>query len=419
MNFLREINFFRDWKNLYQSDKLLCLCALSLPILLPLFLFSSTNVIRDIFYVSLPFYTILLFRDRQVVWSLIKDNWFLWGSIAVFLLYMMASVFWSDISEHGRYFQKSKLGIFIFIGTLSTSYLVYRCKCLIPSLAISYIAVAIITGFILLVLYAINVFEIDAWPRLSGLGRATNPIQVGILYALAILMVFFTKLPERLSGMYWRVGLCVIPFTIILLTQSRGPFLSLCLTIPAMILSRSDRNFVQKAKQILVIAVVGIVCAFGVHAVLKNSELIERKTTGRTEIWASAMDHVWEKPIIGHGLANEIIYTHTFDNGAQEYVRNAHSLYLSTLVQGGVIGFLLFLGMIASVLAKAYRANKPHVRDVWPVSFLLFGLIQGGVDFGGYVINLSTEWLVFWWPIGCVVGQLMLADQERLEKDIV
>ncbi len=378
---LRDMSLLQEWKNLYKNDLLLCVCALSLPVLLPLFMWAPTNLIRNIFYVSLPFYAGILFRDRSGVVALIKENRFLGGTIAAYLLYMMASVFWSEVVEQGRYFEKAKLIPFIALGTIGASYVVSRFKPVIPTISLCYVAVATVTGIILIFPYALQVWDTGEWPRLSGLGRATNPIQVGILYALAILMVIFSKLPDKLSGLYWRAGASVIPFTILLLTQSRGPFLSLCLTLPAVILFRSDKHFGQKAKQFLMMAVVGIVCAFGVHAVLKNSDLVERKTTGRTEIWASAMDHVWEKPIIGHGLANEIIYTHTFDNGAQEYVRNAHNLYLSTLVQGGVIGFLLFFGMIASVLAKAYRANKPHVRDVWPVAFLLFGLIQGGGGF--------------------------------------
>lgn len=408
-----HFSIFQSWKALYQNDKLLCLSALSLPILFSLFLFSSTDIIRDLFYVSLPFYAALLFRDRQDVWTIIKDNRFVWIAIITYLIYMTASVFWSDASEHGRYFQKSKLGFFILIGTLSTSYIAYKYKNLLPTLAMFYVTVATITGIILIIPYAINAFETDTWPRLSGLGRATNPIQVGILYALAILMVLFTKLPARVSsGIYCRVGLSAVPFIVILLTQSRGPFLSLCLAIPITFVLRSDTHIRQKIKYTMLISLVGGCAAYGMHILLKDTALVERKTTGRTEIWESAIAHVHEKPVIGHGLASEIIYTHTFDDGSKEYVRNAHSLYLSTLVQGGVIGLFLFLGMTGAILAKAYRVNTPCVRDVWPIAFLLFGYIQGCVDFGGYMINLSTEWLVLWWPVGLVLAYSSLGSCE-------
>lgn len=406
MHFLRDYPLFQDWKALYLNDKLLCICALSLPVLLSLFFFSSTGMIRNIFYASLPLYAALLFRDRLTVRSIITENRFVWGSIAAYLIYMTASVAWSETSEHGRYFEKAKLAPLIFMGTVSASYIAYKCKPLIPTLATCYIAVAIITGIILLIPYAIHVFETNTWPRLSGLGRATNPIQVGILYALAILMALFTKLPDRMSKISYRIGLSVIPFAIILLTQSRGPFLSLCLTIPTILILRPDTRLRQKIKQALFISLIGISLAAGLHAFLKNTDLVERKSTGRTEIWAAAITQFHEKPLIGHGLANQILYMHTFDDGSKEYVRNAHSLYLSTLVQGGMIGLFLFMGMTGAILIKAYRANTPRITHVWPVAFLIFGYFQGFVDFGGYVINLTTEWLVFWWPVALITGYL-------------
>ena len=93
MDFLNTLR--QDWETLYKTDKLLMATCFFLPILFFAFFLAPTPVLRNIFYLSLPFSLALLYRDRHNVKAMLCDNLYFWGITTGFLAYMSLSVLWS------------------------------------------------------------------------------------------------------------------------------------------------------------------------------------------------------------------------------------------------------------------------------------------------------------------------------------
>lgn len=388
MNFLKEI--YNDWHSLYRRDRLLFVSAIFLPLLFSAFFFASTLHIRTLFYISLPFSFALLVRDRRHVWEFIKENHVFWALCAIFLGYMSLSVAWSETTETGRYFEKGKLFLLIGIGVLTTSWITHQFPKMITGIGLSFITAAFITAAFLTIPHIITSIETDRFTRMHGLGRADNPVQAALLYGLSVVMIAFGNF-GFLSKLPVKIMLALPPLSAMLCTQSRGPLIALLLALSAIKIIRCSKKIVTS---VLLLAALGLLSLTAYFA-LEQTNIIKRQDTGRTEIWLSALDKIAEKPITGYGLANRTFYTYTIFNGRTEQVSHPHSLYLSTLVQGGYIAAILLLGLMAMTIRQTFLSPGP---EIWPLGCVIMGALLGLVDFGGYVINVSTEWLVFWWP---------------------
>ena len=86
----------------------------------------------------------------------------------------------------------------------------------------------------------------------------------------------------------------------------------------------------------------------------------------RYDLWQSAVDENATKPLTGTG-AGTFVYWWDRDAAGAEAVQDAHSVYLQTLGELGIIGLLLYLGFVAVVLGAgtvlAVRAG-PGLRSV-------------------------------------------------------
>lgn len=407
----------------YHRDRVLFLSALFIPMICVLFFYCSTTVLRTLFYVSLPCVVALFLQKKADVRRLIAHDKLMWGVAAAFVLFMCASVMWSETEHVSRYLDKGKLFIFIGITTLSTALITYKKPVFPEIIRWAYIAGAVSSALVLIGHYLVA--HGISWPkeRLEGMGRAGNPVQASLMYGLAVVAILCGKFPAYISetasiGRRYGVRMALVtPLVLVMMmTQSRGPFLAMCVTLAGFVFWKAQ----HKVKTMAIVGLCAVVVSVPAYIQLKDAEIFNRKTTGRFEVWEKASQKIWEHPIIGNGLASDSRYTYTNEGGSILTASHIHSVYLSTLFQGGVIGFVLFM-MLYAVLVKRlqYYMSRYTPESFWIAGWVFMGAAFGIADFGGIVINLSTEWLVFWWPIGCVVGQLMLADQERLEKDIV
>jgi O-antigen ligase len=168
-------------------------------------------------------------------------------------------------------------------------------------------------------------------------------------------------------------GVVTLPF-VILLTQSRGAFIAL-LAFALPILHVQKR---RKGTILLLIGALGIITLVAApgsvwdrlstlsdvtsaqSAAKANDEGSARQ---RIEIWRVAGAIVREHPILGVGLGAypEAHYVYAqrpeFDPTALGR-RDTHSTYLRLLAQTGVVGFLLFFLMLATIVRDAERTRR-------------------------------------------------------------
>jgi O-antigen ligase len=131
-------------------------------------------------------------------------------------------------------------------------------------------------------------------------------------------------------------------------------------------------------------------------------------SAGRIDaIWLPLLPEVWKSPFWGHGLSS-VLWSFPMQMGVMEPVGHAHSAYLQTLLDMGIIGLALLLAYYAHVW-KAFRAlgTDRSLNDE------LRGFFQGGMAaliaffFTGLVGSTFTpnsESAYIWLAIGLMYG---------------
>jgi O-antigen ligase len=75
----------------------------------------------------------------------------------------------------------------------------------------------------------------------------------------------------------------------------------------------------------------------------------------RFSIWRHTLAEIADHPWLGRGFD----YGLEFINYSGEHITTTHSVYLGSLLKGGIIGLLLLLAVIASGLWRAWPRRQP------------------------------------------------------------
>jgi tetratricopeptide (TPR) repeat protein len=100
----------------------------------------------------------------------------------------------------------------------------------------------------------------------------------------------------------------------------------------------------------------------GASAATGGGHVFSTSGTGRSQFWGQAIDAFESEPVIGIGAGNYELWWnqhHTID----VITIDAHSLYLQTLAELGILGILLLLGFLGASLYAGWRAvaRRPDV----------------------------------------------------------
>jgi O-antigen ligase len=157
------------------------------------------------------------------------------------------------------------------------------------------------------------------------------------------------------------------------LTSSRGAWAATVLGVATTAVFLHARRL-RAAWLALVGALVAVVLA---SPLVVSPSTLERYLSARPYYWWTAWNAVDDRPLLGSGAG-------TFDliwaAGApiEAFVRDAHSLYLETLVELGPLGVVVILGALAVPLAAAFGA-RTDVAAVATGAYVAF-LFHAGVD---------------------------------------
>jgi hypothetical protein len=120
------------------------------------------------------------------------------------------------------------------------------------------------------------------------------------------------------------------------------------------------------------------------------NRLFDLSSTGRSALWATSSDDFLDQPIRGTGAGT---FQYSWAARGTTKARDAHSLYIETLGELGVVGLLLIVGALAVPFAAAATSNG---RDVLPGAVAAFGafVIHAGVDWDWELTGVTLVALV-------------------------
>ncbi|MGD2138165.1 MAG: O-antigen ligase family protein [Gammaproteobacteria bacterium] len=243
-------------------------------------------------------------------------------------------------------------------------------------------------------------------PRLWGLGSGS----AGPAQRAARLLLWFLALALLTQGL--------------IQAQSRGTWLAFGLVAPVLLLLRYWRSLTMlESRRLLWVAMAGVLLFATLLAF--NSDLIRQRLAAekdtvaaivaggldsapkssisyRLYLWRFAVGKWAQHPLLGWGPGST--ETLIAESGREElyqtrnmgYLDHLHNTYLETLLQLGVLGAFLWLGLLAALVQGLWRAHRAGVlpRDMllWYLGFLVLTAIWSLFDFR----LLHYDWRYFW-----------------------
>lgn len=197
------------------------------------------------------------------------------------------------------------------------------------------------------------------------------------------------------------------------LTMSRGGWLGLAFGIFIFILLIEKRLF-------LLLIPAGVASIFIlpqsiINRIMTIGSLADSSNAYRVKIWQITMNIIRDHWLVGVGFGY-IPFKQTFET----YIRtmpiyHAHSTYLEFAAELGILGFLLFIGLIFVIVKYAIKTLKKS-EDKY-IKVIIAGLLAGiaGLLFHGlveHVLYMPRIIFTFWTVIGFILTAMKVAKQE-------
>ncbi|MCK7166645.1 O-antigen ligase family protein [Enterobacter cloacae] len=354
-------------------------------------IFCGVSRVNILFHITLALFIITMIINSETRTRFINDRDFLpaLGMTGAFLLYFSLSNLWAESSHLSSAISHS-FYLFVFLCLYRQCELQERKKYIIGAAYLGIVALTILT---LIYVNKEHIFQ----NRLSHAFPFSpdNVIDLGGYMALGILL---SAILVRETRNYWFYIPVPLLLVCLILTQSRGPFLSMIVAAIVAFLCKPKWNFKLLAGSLIVLLAIGSILYFSgfFDIFIKRAEESSRAGSVRFGIWQHAFEVAKQKMIFGWGFNKEL----EFINGYGQPVTTTHSLYLATFLKGGVVGLLLLLSMILFAGRQCLRhlaAN--HKAEIAVIVFALMFYVTQGM----FVISNPREyWVLFWLPLAII-----------------
>ncbi len=225
----------------------------------------------------------------------------------------------------------------------------------------------------------------------------------------------------------FRKGLrIVVPLTAltVILTHSRGAFLSLCVVIFA--LTWRSKNRVVAFAAMFVVAVIGVIFAPQSYkeriSTIGNYEE-DGSAMGRLRAWKVAITMAKGNPMLGVGMNKfQQHYLEYSDLGNRDHVRVAHNSYLQIWAECGTPAFLLYLFLIAWSFHDIWRTRRRArklFRTSWIIQYgTMFETSLAGFIVGAVFLN-RAHFDLFYHIVAVILayGRVARAEMDEFERE--
>lgn len=154
------------------------------------------------------------------------------------------------------------------------------------------------------------------------------------------------------------------------------------------------------------------VAAVGVAAVLLYPPALEailaRGGSYRIGAWLSYLDFAFENPLVGTGLTRRLWLT---VEGIE--LHHAHSMLISSMVRGGLIGLAGMGLMLFGGLFYAWRRAMADKGSAAIFGMMVALVVVGLFDYDLILTPTDWMWLTFWMPVGLAAGAELAVRQGR------
>lgn len=259
-------------------------------------------------------------------------------------------------------------------------------------------------------------FFLDTPPegRLHGLGGVHNSVTAAQAYAVVTLVALDTA--YRSEALRWRflgIGSALAAALAVFLCGSRSAWLALPVGLGVLLLAHRTTAPLRFAGATVAGAVAIALLAFVLAANEYTRDfLLPRADSFRLGIWEAVLaDVARHGPWFGRGILSP-------DEVSVQGIgfRHAHSMYLSVIFHGGLVGAALLaatLGGTAVVLVRRLGHAEARLAIALLAAAAVFWLVDGRQ----LVERVGVHWWLFWLPVATAVGLQATGKREPLPPD--
>lgn len=309
----------------------------------------------------------------------------------LWLGWLTLSLIWSPVLDWQNYFQALQL----FLATLLIAdYLSHSPKKLgtiLSGYTFSALIIALL-GIYNFFAYSGDVAGFSFESRTSGIqGQGVETFAFSLIPAF--LTCFHYLITAKTQRQRWLNVLLLIVFaTGMIVSGTRGAWVA---TLGALVIVYLPR---LKAKQYLAIFIT-LVLAVGLASQIpvisefvrfRAGDAISSGGTGRVNIWLVSWQMFLQHPVLGIGWEMQfhvmdirhlelVPQNITWDDFQGYRPRVAHNIYLQTLVELGIVGFIFFITWIFSLTTAPIHKDK-ELRDSWLITLAIaVAMLVGGL----------------------------------------
>ncbi|MDR3474425.1 MAG: O-antigen ligase family protein [Devosia sp.] len=231
------------------------------------------------------------------------------------------------------------------------------------------------------------------WDRLEGWAETRNAILGASIMGVCTILALGRALR---GGRWWPAWAASVPLFLafIVLTDSRGPILTVVLAALVLLPARSLRTYAAiLAAVVILAALIGLWQPEWVAATINHvvDRAIDRGTSYRLEIWQETLSEVARRPLVGHGPTASL----RIDGG---FGHHPHDLYLSALFYSGTVGLALLLAALAWLFRDVLRL-PPGIESRTCLALLLHMVLSGATDLSQIIKGPGELWYIVWLPL--------------------
>jgi O-antigen ligase len=224
-------------------------------------------------------------------------------------------------------------------------------------------------------------------------GRATLAAAGCALAAIVVLGAALSAFPDVLTlgmdrGAQVSQGAVFTPIALIVTVAAGVAFARLRRTRAAAVdlpLRRPVRTVLAVAVVLAALGVAITVAGSGTEStdVPRSAARITRLETDRGHYWQVALDAFGRHPLNGIGTGSFVVEWMR-ERGSDQSAHDAHSLYVETLAELGIVGALLLLAFLGTLAFATLRAAREAPRDA--------SVAAAAAVLAAFVVHAGLDW---------------------------
>ncbi len=287
----------------------------------------------------------------------------------LWLAWLTASLIWSPELRWDYYFQAVQL----FLATLLIADYLSRAPEKIRFILNGYTVSATISAALGIYNFFLGVGNVSGF---SGNNRISSVDGQGVenfAFALipAFLFTFYRLVATKHLGNRWlNASLCTVLGVAMVLSGTRGAWVA---TLGALLLVYLPRLKLRQFLTLVIAVTLSVAIASQIpfvteFASYRSSDAISSGGSGRINIWLTSWQMYLQRPITGIGWRmseyvmdirhiERIPQTLTWDDYKGFRPRITHNIYLQTLLELGLIGFMLYIPWLITIIAPLTKRD--------------------------------------------------------------